>query len=92
VTALLQSVADIIFARHRVLHPGEKRLLTHIAALDGASRYRYEARLRRVLRATANPVDDDLAGAIDALCDAIDETMRDGGLSHIVDNLQHQRG
>jgi len=92
VTALLQSATDIIFARHRVLHPGEKRLLAHIASLDGASRFRYEAQIRGVLRATANPVDDDLLGAIDGLCDAIDETMRDGGLSHIVDNLQHKRG
>lgn len=92
VTALLQSATDIIFARHRTLHPGEKRLLTHIATLHDASRHQYEARIRKVLRATANPVDDDLIGAIDALCDAIDADLRDGDLEHLIDGSQRRIG
>jgi predicted nucleotidyltransferase len=83
VTALLQSATDIIFALHRTLHPGEKRLLSHIAGLEGASRYEYAARIRALLRATADPAEGDLLGAIDALCDAIDANVREAGLHHL---------
>ena len=90
VTALIQSVIDIIFALHRTLHPGEKRLLTHIAALGEAAHERYEPLIRAVLRATSAPVADHLLEAIDALCDAIDEAIRRGGLGGIIDCSRHQ--
>lgn len=83
VTALIQSVVDVIFALHWTLHPGEKRLLAHIAALDGASRHTYEPRIRAVLRATSDPVADHLLEAIDALCNAIDKAIREAELHHL---------
>lgn len=83
VAALLQSATDIIFALHRALHPGEKRLLAHIAALDGASRYQYGSRIQALLQATADPAGRDLLGAVDALCDAIDADVREEGLHNL---------
>lgn len=92
VTALIQSATDIIFALHRALHPGEKHLLSHIAVLEGASRYGYESRIRALLRATADPVCDDLMGTVDALCDTIDVAVRDSGLAHLIDESRRRPG
>lgn len=92
VTALLQSATDIIFALRRALHPGEKLLLAHIAALDGASRYGYEPRIRAVLRATTDPANRDLLGAIDSLCDAIDADIRDSGLDYLLNGSRYLFG
>lgn len=77
VAALLASAIDIIFALHQALHPGEKRLLAHIAALDGAARRGYEPRIRAVLEATAHPAQDHLLDRVDDLCDA---DIGEGGL------------
>ncbi len=87
VAALLQSATDIIFALHRALHPGEKRLLAHITALGHNG---YELTIRALLAAPADPVAGNLLGAIDALCDTIDAALRDGGLGHLIDRHHSQ--
>jgi predicted nucleotidyltransferase len=77
VAALLASVFDIVFALHRTLHPGEKRLLDH---LDALGEDEIAARVRALLRAAGDPEDDGILAAVDALCDAIDAAIRDAGL------------
>ena len=77
VAALLASVFDIIFALHRTLHPGEKRLLDHLSALDEDA---LAARIRALLRAAGDSDGSDVLGAVDAVCDRIDATIRTAGL------------
>lgn len=77
VAALLASVFDIVFALHRQLHPGEKRLLDHLAALGEDE---IAARVRALLRAAGDPEGDGALAAVDTLCDAIDAAIRDAGL------------
>ncbi len=82
-TALLASVFDLAFAVDRTLHPGEKRLLDHLARLE------HGARLAPRIRAIIFPGDGtgpDLWAALDALCDEVDDLIRTGGLGDLIEN------
>jgi predicted nucleotidyltransferase len=79
VAALLASVFDIVFALHRELHPGEKRLLDHLAALGEDE---LADRVRDLLHAAGDP--SGVLAAVDALCDALDATIRAAGLREAI--------
>lgn len=70
VAALLASVFDIAFALHRTWHPGEKRLLDHLARLEGGVTPALVPTIRALL---ASPPDH-LMAAVDDVCDVIDRT------------------
>ncbi len=74
--ALLTSVFDMVFASVRAPHPGEKRLLDHVARLGDPVPDGFGPLIRRVLAATSDPVDRGLVPAIDELCDVVDEIVR----------------
>ncbi len=76
VTELLASVFDIVFALHRTLHPGEKRLLAHIADLGEGVTDVFERRVRELLLAASSPSNAEVLPAIDALCDEVDVMIR----------------
>jgi hypothetical protein len=76
VAALLASALDIVFASMRALHPGEKRQLAHIARLGDRIPPSFGDSVRKMLGTTADPVEHGLLGAIDELCDAVDEIVR----------------
>jgi hypothetical protein len=80
VAALLASAFDIVFALARILHPGEKRLLAHIAALGDAAPVDFETRARFLLRAAGDPGGGEVLPTIDALCDTLDAAIRAAGL------------
>lgn len=69
-TAFLASVFDIVFATAGVLHPGEKRLLAHMAALGESVPAGLEWHIRQLLAGS------DVLAAIDAICDDIDIMLR----------------
>jgi predicted nucleotidyltransferase len=77
VAALLASAFDIVFALHRTLHPGEKRLLDHLDALGEAT---LAQRVRVLLRAAGDPGGNGALSAVDALCDTLDAAIREAGL------------
>lgn len=83
VAALLASVFDIVFALNRALHPGEKRLLAHVAHLDIVPEG-FDQHVRALLRATADPDRGDILAAIDALCDTIDQAIQRHALSDLI--------
>lgn len=76
VAALLASAFDIVFASARSLHPGEKRQLAHVAWLGDRVPESFGDSVRQVLDAIADPAGDRLLDAIDALCGAVEETVR----------------
>ena len=77
VAALLASAFDIVFALHRTLCPGEKRLLDHLDALGEAELAQC---VRELLRAAGYPEGDGTLAAVDALCDTLDAAIRQAGL------------
>lgn len=78
-TELLASVFDIVFASTRALHPGEKRLLMHVEALEGVPAH-LPHRIRALLHAASGADRAAVLPAVDDLCDAIDELVHASGL------------
>jgi predicted nucleotidyltransferase len=76
ITELLASAFDIVFALNRALHPGEKRLLVHLAGLGDGVSGEFDRRVRELLLAASSPFGGALLRAIDALCDEIDNLIR----------------
>lgn len=75
--ALLASAFDLLFAVNRATHPGEKRLLEHARRSCPRRPPGFEALVERFLAALpGGPV----VAAADALCDGIDELLRQEGL------------
>ncbi len=76
IAALLASVFDIVFASMRAPHPGEKRLLDHVARLGTPVPDEFAPLVRRVLAATGDPAVRQVLTALDELCDVVDEIVR----------------
>lgn len=76
IAALLASVTDIVFAVHRTPHSGEKRLGARLAELPGESSASVALRIDALLRRSIAP-HGGLIDAVDSLCDAVDELVRD---------------
>ncbi len=75
VTALLESVFDILFAVNRQTHPGEKRLLTHAQAVCPLRPPGFEDKVEMILTAKAGDPGI-LLESIDALVAAIEDMLR----------------
>jgi hypothetical protein len=74
-TAFLASVFDIVFAAAGALHPGEKRLLSHLAALGDAVPAGLERHIRQLVEGS------DVLEAVDAICDEVDTMLLRQGLA-----------
>jgi predicted nucleotidyltransferase len=73
-TAFLASLFDIVFAAAGALHPGEKRLLSHLAALGDAVPADLDAHIRQLIAGK------DILKTIDAICDDLDALLGRQGL------------
>ncbi len=82
VSSLLASAFDIVFALARSLHPGEKRLLGHVARLGDAAPEGFEPLVRSLLRAAGDLKSGEVLPVIDDLCDVLDQAIRAHGLWH----------
>lgn len=80
VAALLASAFDIVFALARELHPGEKRLLAHVARLGDEAPEGFAHQVRDVVSAGSDMEVGDLLPALDALCNVLDEAIHQHGL------------
>ena len=77
--ALLESYFDVLFAFNRVLHPGEKRLLTQAAQRCQKTPANMPAQVVKALR-SASSADDGLLIAVDELIEGLDRLLLDEGL------------
>ena len=79
VAAWLASYVDIIFAVNRVLHPGEKRLLEHVARECAIVPDRLSADVTRLIELTGQ-AQPSVLRAMDDLSDALEAILRREGL------------
>jgi hypothetical protein len=70
VAALLMTAFEVIFAHHRVLHPGEKRQLRTLGTIPGTAAI--DRHIRSILMASGDPVYSGLVESVNALCDEIE--------------------
>jgi predicted nucleotidyltransferase len=70
VTELLATAFDIIFAHHRILHPGEKRQLSVLATFPGTDAI--DRHIRAILIAAGDPAHAGLIEHVDGLCDQVE--------------------
>lgn len=73
VAELLKTAFDIVFAHHRMLHPGEKRQLRALATLPGIGRL--DAAIRTLLVPAGDPTYVNLLDRVDAVCDEVDAVL-----------------
>jgi predicted nucleotidyltransferase len=73
VAELLKTVFDIVFAHHRVLHPGEKRQLRTLATLPETQAL--DGHIRELLIAAGNPAYEGISDAVSAVCDEVDSML-----------------
>jgi catechol 2,3-dioxygenase-like lactoylglutathione lyase family enzyme len=78
VTALLASYFDVCFAVEKQLHPGEKRLLTYLAAPWAT-----------LVRAVLNAHPETLLAEIDSLLDPLDARLKEEGLLDPLAQIEH---
>lgn len=73
VAELLKTALDIVFAHHRMPHPGEKRQLRALATLPGTGRL--DAAIRALLVTAGDPTYDCLLDRVDAVCDEVNAVL-----------------
>ncbi len=76
VAELLKTAFDIVFAHHRMPHPGEKRQLRVLATLPGTEPL--DAAIRALLIASGSPSYEGLMERVHAVCDAVDAVLTSG--------------
>lgn len=86
VTALLASYFDILFALNRVMHPGEKRLLSYAHKDCAILPMDMDADLTTVFKMAASP-GADIVQALNLLLDRLDECLNMGGFNMSQTNL-----
>jgi hypothetical protein len=78
--ALLASYADVLFALNRQPHPGEKRILLHLAARCTLLPNGFDAHVRAVIAASCAPRERNLMGQLNTLVDGVDALLVAEGL------------
>lgn len=73
--ALLASYTDILFALNRQPHPGEKRILRHLAMRCPLLPEGYDADIRAVIAASGTPCDQCVLNQITTLLDGLDALL-----------------
>jgi hypothetical protein len=74
-SAFLASVFDLVFAANRLLHPGEKRQMAHLATNGAVVPADFAVHVERLLQAPGDE-GSDLLAACDAICADVETTIR----------------